>query len=202
MWRCIKVLRGRYFLHPRSEWVRLLWDVCDRSLTPLLSLWALRPKAAALRYRKCCNPDTTGVFPNDLHFWVSNRNLPLKSLRPKALRALLWEWFSESDTRALYWISFHNPLLLSSRRDVPVERLYKIVRVAEKGGIKRGFGIRGLLDFVGSTRLTVRGDHTSSVKVIASCLKTLLIEKTSTAIINSKSSFGELALNKLRLLSS
>jgi hypothetical protein len=32
-------------------------------------------------------------------------------------------------------------LVVSSRRDVPPERLYKVRRVAEKGGIKPGFGI-------------------------------------------------------------
>jgi hypothetical protein len=32
-------------------------------------------------------------------------------------------------------------LVVSSRRDVPPERLYKVRRVAEKGGIKPGFGM-------------------------------------------------------------
>ena len=35
-----------------------------------------------------------------------------------------------------------SPLFLSSCRDVPVERLCKVGRVAEKGDIKPGFGIR------------------------------------------------------------
>ena len=38
--------------------------------------------------------------------------------------------------------NFFSPPLFSSRRDVPAERLYKFVRVAEKGGTKPGFGIR------------------------------------------------------------
>jgi hypothetical protein len=42
----------------------------------------------------------------------------------------------------LYQIRSHNPFLLSSPRDVPAERLYKIIRVAQKGAIKPGFGIR------------------------------------------------------------
>jgi hypothetical protein len=41
----------------------------------------------------------------------------------------------------LYQIRYDKPLLLSSGRDVPAERLYKIVRVDQKGGIKPGFGI-------------------------------------------------------------
>jgi hypothetical protein len=36
-------------------------------------------------------------------------------------------------------------VVLSSRRDVPVERLYKVRRVAEKAGIKPGFGMNPLL---------------------------------------------------------
>jgi hypothetical protein len=32
----------------------------------------------------------------------------------------------------------------SSRRDVPAERLYKVLWVAEKGGSRRGFGITRL----------------------------------------------------------
>ena len=43
----------------------------------------------------------------------------------------------------LYQIRYYKPLLLSSGRDVPAERLYKIVRVDQKGGIKPGFGITG-----------------------------------------------------------
>jgi hypothetical protein len=34
-------------------------------------------------------------------------------------------------------------LFLSSRRDVPVERLSRVVRATKKGGIKSGFGISG-----------------------------------------------------------
>jgi hypothetical protein len=35
--------------------------------------------------------------------------------------------------KVLYKIGFYNPLFVFSRRDVPAERLYKIVKVVEKG---------------------------------------------------------------------
>ncbi len=37
--------------------------------------------------------------------------------------------------------NFFSPPLFSSRRDVPAERLYTFVRVAEKGGSQPGSGI-------------------------------------------------------------
>ncbi|HEY9797358.1 MAG TPA: hypothetical protein V6D30_17065 [Leptolyngbyaceae cyanobacterium] len=40
-----------------------------------------------------------------------------------------------------YQIRSYNPLFVFGRRDVPVERLYKDMQLAEKGGIKPGFRI-------------------------------------------------------------
>jgi hypothetical protein len=40
-----------------------------------------------------------------------------------------------------YQIRSHNPLLMSSGRDVPAERLYKVMWVDQKGAIKPGFGM-------------------------------------------------------------
>jgi len=54
------------------------------------------PSSVTLGDRKRWNAHRTGVFRIDLHFWVSDRNSPLKSLCGKALRLLLWAWFSET----------------------------------------------------------------------------------------------------------
>jgi len=40
-----------------------------------------------------------------------------------------------------YQIRSYNPLFVFGRRDVPPERLYKDMQLAEKGGIKSGFRI-------------------------------------------------------------
>ena len=44
----------------------------------------------------------------------------------------------------LYQIRSYSPFFLSSRRDIPPERLYKVVRIAEKGGIEPGFGVTNI----------------------------------------------------------
>jgi hypothetical protein len=42
-----------------------------------------------------------------------------------------------------YQIRSYNPLFVFGRRDVPPERLYKDMQLAEKGGIKPGFRMSG-----------------------------------------------------------
>ena len=51
------------------------------------------------------------------------------------------EFRMTSDTKSALIDPF-SFLVVSSRRDVPAERLYKVRRVAEKGGLKPGFGRR------------------------------------------------------------
>ena len=45
---------------------------------------------------------------------------------------------------SLYPIRSYSPLFFSSRRDVSPKRLYKVMRVAQKGGIQPGFGIKSI----------------------------------------------------------
>jgi hypothetical protein len=43
------------------------------------------------------------------------------------------EQICKLNVRTAYQIRIYNPLFVSTRRDVPAERLYKIVKVVEKG---------------------------------------------------------------------
>jgi hypothetical protein len=49
------------------------------------------------------------------------------------------EQICKLNVRAAYQIPIYNPLFVSTRRDVPPERLYKIEKVVEKGVLNPDF---------------------------------------------------------------